>query len=115
LAEARDGRRALKAVPVVVTHPVGPPPHVSWQSLADWQIVSGSVVWEALLDGDVAQVEFWFDGKLRAVDREAPYRYDWNTSREQSGAHQLTLRAIGATGAAIEESVIVLVQPPEAS
>jgi N-acetyl-anhydromuramyl-L-alanine amidase AmpD len=111
LAEARDGRRALKTVPVVVAHPAGPPPHVVWQSLADWQIVSGPAVWEALVDGDVAQVEFWLDGQLRAVDREAPYRYDWDTSAAETGAHRLTLRAIGTSGAADERSSIVLVAP----
>jgi N-acetyl-anhydromuramyl-L-alanine amidase AmpD len=111
LAEARDGRRALNAVPVVVAHPAGPAPHVVWQSLADWQIVSGPAVWEALVEGDVAQVEFWLDGKLRAVDREAPYRYDWDTSGEESGAHQLLLRAIGTGGAAVDRPSIVLIAP----
>jgi len=114
LAEARDGRRALKAVPVVVAHPEGPPPQVSWQSLVNWQSVSGPTVWEALVEGDVAQVEFWVDGRLRAVDREAPYRYDWDPSGEQGGAHELTLRAIAAGGGAVERRSIVLVAPPQA-
>jgi hypothetical protein len=102
-------------VPVVVAHPAGPPPHVAWQSLSDWQIVSGPAVWEALVEGDVAQIEFWLDGKLRAVDREAPYRYDWDTGSNAAGPHKLTLRAIGTSGAADERSSIVLVSPRSAS
>jgi poly(3-hydroxybutyrate) depolymerase len=84
---------------------------VAWQSLVDWQIVSGPTVWEALVDGDVAQVEFWLDGKLRAVAREAPYRYDWDTTGAKAGPHQLTLRAVGTSGAVDERRSIVLVSP----
>jgi N-acetyl-anhydromuramyl-L-alanine amidase AmpD len=116
-AEALDGRRATASIPVVVLN--GAPTttfaaHVDWQSLMDWQTVDGPIVWEALASGQVAQVEFWVDGKMRSVDLTPPYVFGaddgvWDATAESPGAHELTVKAIGADGHASESAVTVFV------
>lgn len=117
VAEARDGRRARAAIPVVVLNGEQTPElaaHVEWQSLLPWQTVTGPVAWEALASGAVKQVEFWIDGRLRSVDLTPPYRFGpddgvWDAAAEEPGAHRLTVKAIGAHGHPSERSIIVLV------
>lgn len=38
-------------------------------------------------DGEVTEVSFYIDGKIRGVSQSYPYRYNWNTSTENTGIH----------------------------
>ena len=57
-------------------------------------------------------VEFLVDGVLRGSDVAAPYTLGLNADAEQPGEHQLTARAVGANGKAVEATVTVSVPPP---
>lgn len=46
----------------------------------------------------VERVEFWVDGSLRFVDREAPYGFLWPADREPLGSHRLAACAFDVAG-----------------
>ena len=113
-SEARDGRRATRTIPFLVANPEGEAavePHVVWQSLNDWQQVDATTTWETLVEGQVEQVEFWVDGRLRLADRESPYVLDRVVAGDPPGPHRLRLRVVGAGGRIVEQERFVLVSP----
>ena len=116
-AEAVDGRTATRTFSVLVANeaPVaGPAPHVLWQSLGDWQTVSGPVGWRALATGAIEQVEFWIDGRLRSTATEEPFAFGgegglWDASSLSSGVHTMLVRAVGTGGRIAESRATVFV------
>jgi len=116
-ARAVDGRSATRAFSVLVANeaPVAEPaPHVLWQSLADWQTVSGPVGWRALATGAIEQVEFWIDGRLRSTATEEPFAFGgetglWDASSLSPGAHTMLVRAVGTGGRIAESRATVFV------
>jgi N-acetyl-anhydromuramyl-L-alanine amidase AmpD len=110
-AEAVDGRTATRTFSVLVANEAldaAPAPHVLWQSLADWQAVSGPVAWGVLASGTIQQVEFWIDGRLRWTALGEPFAFGgegglWDSSSVSPGAHTMLVRAVG-TGGRIAES-----------
>ncbi len=68
-------------------------------SLSDGQTVAGVVTVEAAVTGAFAQrVEMSIDGRLRAVATQPPFTYDWDTSLEANGSHQVELWAVAGDG-----------------
>jgi N-acetyl-anhydromuramyl-L-alanine amidase AmpD len=74
---------------------------ISSSTLSDKQVVAGEVPWRAKVDGPVRRVAFVVDGRVRWVDRIAPFAYAGgkalNTFAIRNGKHVLELRAYGAT------------------
>ena len=92
----------------------GQPPHLLWQSMADWQTVHGSVAWQALVDGTIQQVEFRVDGRVRWIATEQPYAFGgegglWDTSSLEPGPHEVAVRAVGIGGRTAESRALVFV------
>ena len=117
-AEAVDGRTATRAFSVLVTNETPepkpePPPHILWQSLGDWQPVSGQIGWSMLASGTIQQVEFWVDGRLRWTDAEAPFAFGesglWDSSSVEAGGHTMLVRAVGTGGRIAESRATVFV------
>ena len=116
-ARAVDGRTATRTFSVLVANeaPVPEPaPHVLWQSLADWQPVSGPVGWRALASGTIEQVEFWIDGRLRWTATEQPFAFGgesglWDSSSVEPGVHMMLVRAVGTGGRFAESRATVFV------
>jgi N-acetyl-anhydromuramyl-L-alanine amidase AmpD len=111
---ARDGRVVRSRVQVVVTNGTVQPAAIVSSSLAEGQTVSGLQHWVVDAKGSVARVELSVDGTVRATVAAAPYAYDWDTSGEAPGPHQLSIRAVGADGNAVTRSFTVTVSPPAA-
>jgi N-acetyl-anhydromuramyl-L-alanine amidase AmpD len=69
-------------------------------TLYDRQVVAGDVPWRAQVGGPVKHVSFLVDGKVRWVDRIAPFAFaggrDLDTLGLANGKHVLELRAYGA-------------------
>src|SRR5438876_6748021 len=66
------------------------------------QVIAGSVPWRAKIGGPVRRVSFLVDGRVRWVDRHAPFVFQggrlWNTVGLRNGRHVLELRAYGPKG-----------------
>ena len=62
--------------------------------------VSGDVVLRATATDDVRveKVDFWIDGRLRAIDRTASYAYTWNSRSVAAGTHRIQARAYDIDG-----------------
>jgi N-acetyl-anhydromuramyl-L-alanine amidase AmpD len=116
-ARAVDGRTATRTFSVLVANEVPvvePAPHVLWQSLSDWQTVSGPVGWRALATGAIEQVEFWIDGRLRWTATEQPFAFGgegalWDASSLSPGVHTMLVRAVGTGGRIAESRATVFV------
>lgn len=118
-AEAVDGRTATRTFSVLVANEAPdtePAPHVLWQSLSDWQSVSGPVAWRVLPSGTIQQVEFWIDGRLRWTAAEEPFAFGgeggfWDSASVSPGAHSVLVRAVGTGGRIAESGATVFVAP----
>jgi N-acetyl-anhydromuramyl-L-alanine amidase AmpD len=116
-ATALDGRTATRTFTVLVANMdalAGQPPHLLWQSMADWQTVRGSVAWQALVDGTIQQVEFMVDGRVRWIATEQPYAFGgegglWETSLLEPGPHEVAVRVVGIGGRTVESRALVFV------
>ena len=92
----RDGRSTSTAVRVVVTRAAAAPLAVG-STLSSGATLLGTTRWEALVTGPAAdRVEFSVDGRVRHVERSAPYEFDWAAGRETAGAHVVAIRAVAA-------------------
>jgi N-acetyl-anhydromuramyl-L-alanine amidase AmpD len=111
---ARDGRIVRSRIQVQVTNGALQPAKIVADSLVDGQTVSGVEHWLVETSGSVARVEFVVDGLVRATATAAPYAYDWDTSGETPGPHQVTVRAVGQDGAVAEQDLTVTVAAPSA-
>src|SRR5438067_7013913 len=40
------------------------------------------------------KVEYWIDGRLRHTETASPYEFQWDTSADADGAHQLLVKAV---------------------
>jgi len=111
---ARDGRIVRSRIQVQVANGALQPAKVVSDSLGDGQTVSGVQHWLVETSGSVARVEFVVDGLVRGTATAPPYAYDWDTTGETAGQHQLTVRAAGRDGGVAEQSLTVTVAAPSA-
>jgi hypothetical protein len=111
---ARDGRIVRSRIQVQVANGALHPAKVVADSLADGQTLSGVQHWLVETSGSVTRVEFVVDGLVRGTATVAPYAYDWDTTGETPGRHQLTVRAVGRDGGVAEQSLTVTVAAPSA-
>ena len=104
-AVAVDGRRASSSIVLTVKNPVV---KIKAVSLANAQIVTGSVRWAATIAGTPAQVEFLVDGAVRAALTQRPYAFDWDTTSETSGPHTLLVRALRSDDKILASRMLVV-------
>jgi N-acetyl-anhydromuramyl-L-alanine amidase AmpD len=110
---APDGRLVRSAVTVVVNNAAVLPKIVS-SSIADGVTVSDVQHWLVQVSSKVDRVEFSVDGTARGTATAAPYAWDWDTTKEPPGPHQLLIRAIGQDGAVAQQQLTVTVAGPSA-
>ncbi len=55
------------------------------------------------------QMTFLVDGKVRAVDRRAPYWFSWNAAKAKPGKHVLEVRAVSADGRTATQRIPIVV------
>ena len=82
---------------------------VSPAGLSDGQTVSGTARIEASVPADAQRVEISIDGRLRAVVTKAPFAYDWDTTKEQNGAHVVELWAVARDGTTASSRLTLVV------
>jgi hypothetical protein len=110
---APDGRLVRSGVTVVVNNAAVLPKIVS-SSIAAGTTVSDVQHWLVQVSGQVDHVEFSVDGTVRGSAAAAPYAWDWDTTAETPGPHQLLIRAVAPDGTAAQESLTVTVAGPSA-
>ncbi len=65
-------------------------------------------------DLEVSVVAFYVDGDWRAITNARPYRYEWQTSYEEPGVHEIRVEAMNSASVTImEKTVSVIVAPQE--
>jgi hypothetical protein len=71
------------------------PPSLSFNNLADQQVVNGVITVSAAATDDlgVQRVEFYVNGSLVATDMVFPYQFVWDTSSLANGPHTLAAKA----------------------
>ena len=111
---APDGRLVRSSVTVVVNNAAVAPKIVA-SSIVDGQTVADVQHWLVSVAGKVASVEFSVDGAARGSASAAPFAWDWDTSKETPGPHQLLIRAIGVDGTVAQQQLSVTVAGPSAS
>ncbi|HEY1366859.1 MAG TPA: N-acetylmuramoyl-L-alanine amidase [Gaiellaceae bacterium] len=112
-AVSLGGRRAVATVVVNVRNAPTPPIQVvALDGVADSQPVWGPVQVELELTRPVQRVEFLVDGIVRWRALTPPYVFDWDTSTEGPGPHELTAAAIVKGYAVAARTVTVDVEPP---
>jgi N-acetyl-anhydromuramyl-L-alanine amidase AmpD len=112
---APDGRLVRSAVTVVVNN-AAVLPKIVGSSIANGVTVSDVEHWLVQVSGKVDEVEFSVDGVVRGTATAAPYAWDWDTTAETPGPHQLLIRAVGPNGtAAAQQSLTVTVAGPAAA
>jgi hypothetical protein len=76
------------------------PPAVAITSPGSGATLAGSVTIAvaATDDEQVEKVDFWLDGRLMAIDRSAPYAFNWDTRTSVDGAHRIEARAYDIAG-----------------
>ena len=104
-AVAADGRTADSSVVVTVKNT---PVRIKGVSLAEAQVVAGSVRWAATVTGAPAHVDFLVDGAVRATVTQKPYAFDWDTTRETNGLHTLLVRAVRSDGKTLASKTVVV-------
>lgn len=65
--------------------------------------------------GSVQRVELLVDDKTEATLTQAPYVFQWDTTKETAGIHRVVIRAIDPTGAATDRELVVEVVPAAAA
>jgi N-acetyl-anhydromuramyl-L-alanine amidase AmpD len=113
VGRAPDGRVVRSQVTVVVANAAVLPKIVA-SSLADGQTVGDLQHWLVQTSGRVDHVEFDVDGVVRATVTAAPYAWDWDTTAETPGPHQLVVKAVGPDGAVAQQQLTVTVAGPSA-
>ncbi len=85
------------------------PPSVSITSPSDGDTVSGAVSISASASDDqgIDRVEFYIDGVLKFVDREAPYGFVWDSSSVVDGDHRIMATAYDTSNQASSEQITV--------
>jgi N-acetylmuramoyl-L-alanine amidase len=111
VGRAPDGRVVRSSVVVVVNNAAVAPTIVA-DSLADGQTVAGSQHWLVQTGGQIDHVEFAVDGVVRGTSAVAPFAWDWDTTQETPGQHQLLVRAVGVDGTlALQQLTVTVAQP----
>jgi hypothetical protein len=113
-AYAVDGRAARRTLTVMVAHAKAA---IVSESLSPGETVQGPVEWSVEVQGAVRRIEWLIDGNLRWISRSLPFVFGgkgalWDTTRETPGTHQLTARAIAASGVVSELTIPVTVVAP---
>jgi N-acetyl-anhydromuramyl-L-alanine amidase AmpD len=113
VGRAPDGRVVRSSVLVVVDN-AAVLPRIVASSLGNGQIVADVQHWLVQTSGKVASVEFDVDGAARSTATVAPYAWDWDTTAETPGPHQLTVKATGVDGTVVQQQLTVTVAGPSA-
>ena len=113
VGRAPDGRVVRSRVTVVVANAAVAPKIVA-SSLADGQTVGDLQHWLVQTGGKVDHVEFDVDGVARSTATAAPYAWDWDTTAETPGPHQLAVKAFGTDGTVAQQQFTVTVAGPSA-
>jgi hypothetical protein len=106
-AHAVSAQRRIADSSVVVTVR-NPAVKITSISLADAQIVAGTVRWAATITGTPARVEFLVDGVVRATMTQRPYALDWDTTLEPNGLHTLLVRALRSDGKPLASRTVIV-------
>jgi len=113
LIRAVSGDRSTSATQTLtVPAPAPPPAPTVTLPLADGQTLAGTVHVVAEATGKPARVEFSVDGRLRHVERSAPYEFDWDTTREADGAHTLQAKAVSDAGSGTASATVTVANRP---
>jgi hypothetical protein len=120
-----DGRVAESNTTVVVKNGAAAPKpkptsgiSIVMNNLWEGAVVSGKVDWTATVTGSPKRVEFWVDSRWRWSENSAPWVYGgdgnaWDTTKERTGRHVVTVRAIAPNGRVADwQSYTVTVQSP---
>ncbi len=85
------------------------PPSVSITTPSDGDTVSGAVTISASASDDygIDRVEFYIDGILKFVDREAPYEFTWDSSSVVDGNHKIMATAYDTSNQASSHQITV--------
>lgn len=109
VARARDGRVASRQIGVLVGNGEPAQAQIVSQSLGDGQTVTGIVPWQVTIQGPVRRVQYYVDGQLRLTRTYLPFVYQWDTTKETTGAHALTVRALRADGSTADAALTIVV------
>lgn len=94
------------------------PPSVSITSPQNGDFVKKTITIDADASDDkgVTKVEFYIDNVLKATDTSPPYKWNWDTTKNKSGAHNLKAKAYDTINQTAEHTIQVTVdQPPTIS
>lgn len=58
-------------------------------------------------DGTITEVIFYVDGLMKTAVNTAPYKYEWNTSGENTGSHTLKSTCVDNDGASASDEVMI--------
>ncbi|HMF14257.1 MAG TPA: Ig-like domain-containing protein, partial [Gemmataceae bacterium] len=77
-----------------------PPPPATLSGLADSAVLTAPVRVEAKVAADAhpSRVEFFVDGRQKAVDASSPFQWTVNPGSFSPGPHQLTVRIVDTSG-----------------
>ena len=89
-----DANHTLVATAVKIES-VDNPPTVRIVAPGNRDTVSGTVAVKAEASDDkgITKVEFYIDDILKEADKDAPYKYEWNTGRHKQGEHKIKVIA----------------------
>lgn len=108
-------RRASSQVHVVrgSASAVGTPPKVAWKAPVAGQsvrgLLTGSTCEATASDTDMSEVQFYLDGKVIRLERNAPYNCVWDTTKSAEGSHTLKAVAVDKAGNKSTTSIAVKV------
>lgn len=103
-----DGSTQDAPLGVTVANTPRVPASVGGVSLADGAVLAGTVHVVADGNGAPTRVDFLVDGRTRHTEREAPYEWDWDTTREREGAHVVTVRASNRVGGGTRDVAVTV-------
>jgi hypothetical protein len=109
VAYGTTGATAEHSIYVKVDNTNVVPLTVAITSFADGQKVSGTVLWTATATASIAEMRFYRDGLLAAIDRSAPYEVSWNTKKSSVGSHTLKVVGRAADGRTEDDTIPVVV------
>lgn len=84
---------------------------------------NGAVVGETITikadaadDKGITKVEFYIDNVLKGTDTSSPYKWNWDTTKNKSGTHNIKAKAYDTINQTAEHTIQVIVdQPPTIS
>lgn len=114
VVKASSGGRSSKATATWVVVSSGSGSFGVTSSIADGSTLSGSLSWEAKTSRSASEVAFYIDGTLRWTEYYAPYLFNGDVNKLDTGTlpngmHVLKVAAVASDGAKAEASATVQV------